>query len=312
MVVKVTLEAARPEAEEILECLERRRLEEEGVVLCLDRGAAPLWNVVLYWPVEDPAEADARTRACLGTDAFGAPIECELLDEGADWVGESLAGLSPVRVGRYIVFGGHDRDELPPSGLRIQIDAGQAFGTGHHGTTAGCLEAIDRLLRRRAFSRVLDIGTGSGILAIAVAKAARGRILATDIDPLAVAIARENAALNRVARRATFVHAAGVRSATIRSNGPFDLIVANILARPLIRLAPDVAPLLAPGGWVVLSGLLPDQRSRVVHAYAAAGVYLDRSYERNGWTTLLLRSGGRRPISPICGWGRGRDRRDKR
>lgn len=311
MAVKTILEADRPEAEGILECLERRHLDEEGVVLCLERAIPPLWQVAIYWPDGDRAAAEARTRDALGTDAFGAPLTSELLADDTNWVGQSLAGLSPVRVGRFVVHGRHDRDGIPIAAINIEVEAAQAFGTGHHGTTAGCLDAIDRLARRRNFKRVLDVGTGSGVLAIALAKATRARVMASDIDPIAISIAEHNARINRVRSRLDLVVSAGLSSATIRSNAPFDLIVANILAWPLIRLAPAMPQLLAPGGWVVLSGLLPAQRSRVVHAFAAVGIHLRQTIERDGWNTLLLLS-GKKKLSGDRVATRCSDRRDRR
>ena len=158
----------------------------------------------------------------------------------------------------------------------IEIEAGQAFGTGHHGTTAACLVEIDRVARQRPIRNALDLGTGSGVLAIAIAKAAKARVVASDIDPLAAKIANENARLNGVGRLVTTIAAAGLGRNAIRARGPFDLIVANILAGPLVALAPSIRRSLAPGGTLILSGLLPEQRRRIVAAYRGQGLRLKR------------------------------------
>jgi ribosomal protein L11 methyltransferase len=286
MTLKATLSAAFPEARRISNFLERD-YGPDGVVVSLDERPDGLWSVEAYFESGETDELAARLRDWLGADAFAAPLAVEELPE-TDWVSQSLAGLHPVQAGRFVVHGSHDRAKLPPGRIAIEIDAGQAFGTGHHATTAGCLIALDRLLRRRRFINPLDLGTGAGVLAIALAKLLRLPVLATDIDPLAVAVARENAALNRVAHLVRVETAVGVRHAAIRGRAPYDLIVANILAEPLIRLAPQVSPLLAPGGVLVLSGLLPHQRERVVAAYGAQGIRLVEARIRDGWAVLVL------------------------
>jgi ribosomal protein L11 methyltransferase len=286
MTLKATLSAAFPEARRISNFLERD-YGPDGVVVSLDERPDGLWSVEAYFESGETDELAARLRDWLGADAFAAPLVVEELPE-TDWVSQSLAGLHPVEAGRFVVHGSHDRAKLPPGRIAIEIDAGQAFGTGHHATTAGCLIALDRLLRRRRFINPLDLGTGAGVLAIALAKLLRLPVLATDIDPLAVAVARENAALNRVAHLVRVETAVGVRHAAIRGRAPYDLIVANILAEPLIRLAPQVSPLLAPGGVLVLSGLLPHQRERVVAAYGAQGIRLVEARIRDGWAVLVL------------------------
>jgi ribosomal protein L11 methyltransferase len=172
--------------------------------------------------------------------------------------------------------------------VSIEIDAGLAFGTGHHGTTAGCLFVLDRLARTRRFTRPLDVGTGSGVLAIALAKLFHRRVVATDIDPVAVAVARENAARNHVGAWIRTLTANGVSHAAIRSDAPYDLVVANILAEPLRLLAPRLAPLVARNGVLVLSGLLPGQRERVARAYQAQGVRLRTANIFDGWSVLVM------------------------
>jgi ribosomal protein L11 methyltransferase len=172
--------------------------------------------------------------------------------------------------------------------MRIEIDAGQAFGTGHHPTTTGTLFMLDRLMRRRRFARPLDLGTGSGVLAIAMAKVLRRPVVATDIDPIAIAVALENARRNGVAGLVRLGVAPGVDARLIRAGAPYDLVAANILAEPLMRLAPQLVPLVARGGMLVLSGLLPHQRERVVAAYRAQGMRLVSARVFDGWSVLVV------------------------
>src|SRR3954466_2971446 len=175
----------------------------------------------------------------------------------ADWLAMALSGLPPVRAGRFFVYGAHDKGLAPPSAVNLRIDAGAAFGTGHHGTTVGCLVAYDTLLKRRRFARVLDVGCGTGVLAIAAARTGSAVALGTDIDGPSVRIANENAELNRATAR--FVHASGLNDRRVRAKAPYDLVFANILAPPLIALAQDIKGALKPGGIAILSGLLRTQ-----------------------------------------------------
>lgn len=218
-----------------------------------------------------------------------APVlEREILPD-TDWVLRALEGLSPVAAGRFLVHGAHDRAAPARGRIRIEIDAGLAFGTGHHGTTAGCLDMLTSLVAARKPRRVLDLGTGSGVLAIGVAKLARVPVLATDIDPVATRVARANARLNEVSGLVDCATAPGLSHPVFAARGPFDLIVANILARPLMRLAPLMARIVTPGGTVVLSGILAAQRRQVIAAYAAQRFRHLRTLEREGWVTLLLK-----------------------
>jgi ribosomal protein L11 methyltransferase len=203
-----------------------------------------------------------------------------------DWVRASLAGLQPITAGRFFVHGAHDRVRVPANQIGIEIEAALAFGTGHHGTTRGCLLALDRLLRPRQPRRVLDLGTGSGVLAIAAARALRSRVLATDIDASAVRVARGNARLNRVGALIEIVHASGVASSYIHARAPFDLVFANILLGPLKRLATPLTRLLAPDAHVVLSGLLMAQANAAISAYHE--LVLERRIVIDGWATLIL------------------------
>jgi ribosomal protein L11 methyltransferase len=216
----------------------------------------------------------------------GLSTRCERLAD-ADWLAMALSGLPPVRAGRFFIYGVHDRGRTPPNATPLRIEAGAAFGTGHHGTTVGCLLAYDALLKRRRFNRVLDVGAGTGVLAIAAAKTGSRRAVGTDIDPVSVRISRENAKVNRV--HARFVHAAGLAHPAVAAGRPYDLVFANILARPLIHLAEDIRRALRPRGTAVLSGLLRSQERAVRAAYLDRGFRLERRIHRDAWAALVLR-----------------------
>ncbi|MCV0397864.1 MAG: 50S ribosomal protein L11 methyltransferase [Rhizobiaceae bacterium] len=206
-----------------------------------------------------------------------------------DWVAASLTALKPVRAGRFLVHGAHDRAARRAGDVAIEIEAGLAFGTGHHGTTAGCLMMLGDILRRERPRSALDLGAGSAVLAIAVARLARIPVLATDIDPVATRVAAENARHNGVGSLVATATATGFRHATIAGNAPYDLIVANILARPLMALAPDMARHVAPDGSVVLSGILDRQRNAVLAAYVGQRFRHMRTIRLGGWSTLHLK-----------------------
>lgn len=205
----------------------------------------------------------------------------------ADWLAMALSGLPPVRAGRFFVYGAHDQGLAPPSTVNLRIEAGAAFGTGHHGTTVGCLQAFNDLLKARRFGRVLDVGCGTGVLAIAAARTGSRVAIGTDIDGPSVRIANENAALNRAAAR--FVHASGLNHADVRAGRSYDLVFANILAPPLVALSSDIRRALRPGGLAILSGLLRTQERRVLAAYASRGFTLVRRLHRDAWATLVVR-----------------------
>ncbi|TXJ34777.1 MAG: 50S ribosomal protein L11 methyltransferase [Afipia sp.] len=245
------------------------------------------WDITMHFG-EPPDEDFIRS---LVTDAAGEVAASSIVFgtvETKDWVKASLADLVPVSAGRFIVHGSHDRDRVPPNKLGIEIEAALAFGTGHHGTTRGCLLLLDHVLNQRTPKRVLDLGSGTGVLAIAAAKALRRRVLATDIDFRSVIVASENAHLNGVGTLVEAVHATGFHAPDFAANGPFGLVMANILANPLRRLAPDMAKHLAPHAFVILSGLLPHQANSVVAAYRGAGLKLLKRIQIDGWSSLLM------------------------
>lgn len=244
-----------------------------------DRG---LWRIDAF-----PNCADERSAIVAVLARFaGLSVTVETLAD-ADWLAMSLSGLPPVRAGRFFVYGAHDRGLVPPNAVNLRIEAGAAFGTGHHGTTVGCLAAFDALLKRKRFPRVLDVGCGTGVLAIAAARTGSKVALGTDIDPDSARIANENAGLNHASAR--FVHAGGLNAAVVRDRGPYDLVFANILAPPLVALAQDIKGALAPGGTAILSGLLRTQQRRVLAAYVSRGFRLERRLHRDAWATLVLR-----------------------
>ncbi len=251
------------------------------------------WQVAIHFGAGvDQAEVRALVARTAG-DATAQALRFEQVAQ-IDWVAQSLAGLKPVRAGRFIVHGAHDRARIPANTIGIEIEAALAFGTGHHGTTRGCLIALDALAkRRRRIGRALDIGTGSGVLAIAAAKIVHARVMASDIDRIAVQAARANARLNHAANAVTLLRATGTRSRAIAQGAPYDLIFANILLGPLTWLAVPVARLSRPGATIVLSGLLPSDANAAIAIYRAQKLVLERRLLLDGWTTLVFRKANR-------------------
>lgn len=244
-----------------------------------------IWEASVYMMADEEEMVRERVAEALAGPFPDLAISREIIPD-VDWIAKSLEGLKPVRAGRFIVHGSHDRDKVRENDVAIEIDAGQAFGTGHHGTTAGCLEVIDKVLRARTVRNALDLGTGSGVLAIAVRKVRKIPVLATDIDPVAVRVARENVKRNGIASGIRVETAPGFHSPAFREDGPFDLIIANILARPLMKMAPELGHHLAPGGSVILSGILAAQRWKVIAAYNGAGMRHLSTIWKNGWVTM--------------------------
>jgi ribosomal protein L11 methyltransferase len=275
--VQLRLDAAAAEAaESALEpfAIATSRYEVEG---------GPLWEVAA---LIKGAPARRAIRAVLAP--FGAPSFAALPPK--DWLAESRKALPPVAAGRFYLRGSHVRGPTPRGKLALLVDAGAAFGTGRHETTKGCLLALDRLARAgRRFHRILDLGCGSGVLALAAARLWSGLVLAADNDLAAVRVARENVALNGLAGRIRVIRSQGFAAAGLRSRAPFDLIMANILAGPLIQLAPGLARNLAPGGWAVLSGLMTDQAPEVLAAHCRQGLVLESERRLDDWSVLLLR-----------------------
>ena len=313
-------------------------MEDQGVAASAFEAADGSWHFALHFP-EPPNKTAVRALVALASDADTANALVFEKIETKDWVAASLAGLAPVEAGRFVVHGRHDRARVRGGRIGIEIEAALAFGTGHHGTTRGCLMALDGLVKKRkkrrrdvpsplvgegreggitaharaarglqnrlppsrlatlgdlphkggGNKRVLDVGTGTGVLAIAAAKALRTSVLASDIDPLAVTVARENARLNKAGPDVEFICAAGLGAHRIRSRGPFDIVLANILLGPLKQLARPLARLLAPGGRVVLSGLLAAHANAALAAYRAQGLVLERRILLEGWSTLVMR-----------------------
>ncbi len=286
--IRLYVSTTEKQAEEILDLLGEVFGEEDFAIGTTEIDEKKdIWEASVYMMAEDEADVRSRVEAALSQAFPDAALSREVIPD-VDWVSKSLEGLKPVRAGRFLVHGSHDRDKLRTGDIAIEIDAGQAFGTGHHGTTAGCLEVIDRVLRARTVRNALDLGTGSGVLAIAVRKLRNIPVLATDIDPIAIRVAAENVRRNGIASGISTVTAPGFHSTAFSEHGPFDLIIANILARPLIRMAPQLVTNLAPGGSVILSGILASQRWKVIAAYNGAKLRHVRTIWRNGWVTIHL------------------------
>jgi ribosomal protein L11 methyltransferase len=246
------------------------------------------WDITVHF-AEAPDQASIRelVRLAAGDDvAQGITFDAI---EAKDWVKTTLEGLVPVRAGRFIVHGSHDRAKVAPNQLGIEIEAALAFGTGHHGTTRGCLLLLDHVLRAYRPRRVLDVGTGTGVLAIAAAKALQSKVLASDIDPLSVVTARENARLNGAGNLVQTIQASGFSAREFAEHGPFDLVLANILANPLKQMATPMTRHLARSAMVILSGLLPPQATGVIAAYRARGLVLLKHLQIEGWSILLMR-----------------------
>jgi ribosomal protein L11 methyltransferase len=268
-----------------------RKEDAADVAAAFELGTNP--QVVLIH--EEPFKADAVVETLyaampdgdLLTKLAGREVHVALLPD-QDWIKLSQEGLPPVRAGRFFVYGAHDAGTVPPGVIPIRIEAGMAFGTGHHETTALCLSALSDLARRKRCRNVLDLGCGTGLLAIGAAKLWKQNVIASDIDYVAVGITRENAIANGVGPRVRAVLADGLISPALAEHAPYDLILANILASPLTMLAPQIARATAPGGTAILSGLLVWQENLVLSFYRPQG-FLLREIRRDGpWSALVL------------------------
>lgn len=249
---------------------------------------ADIHEISLYAFTDELAATTNRANAVLEQSGFAQRFEAEAIPD-IDWVTKSLEGLKPVRAGRFLVHGSHDRHKRRIGDIAIEIEAGLAFGTGHHGTTAGCLEMIETVARRERPRNALDLGTGSGVLAIALAKYAHIPVLATDIDPIAVKVTQENVRLNGTRSYVDTRVAGGFHHRAFATYAPYDLIIANILAGPLMKLAPQMAKHLTGNGSIILSGILERQREAVLAAYVAQSFRHRATLHREGWVTLHLK-----------------------
>jgi ribosomal protein L11 methyltransferase len=285
------LSTSEAKARQILDTLSES-FDSAEVVVAASEQCEGLWTVSLHFR-EAPNET--AVRALIGLAAGPQSANAVVFETvgATDWVQASLQGLTPVAAGRFLVHGAHDCARVPQNRIGIEIEAALAFGTGHHGTTRGCLIALDQLAKRRpgrANARVLDLGTGSGVLAIAAARALRRPVLASDNDARAVEAARANARLNRAGAAVEVIRADGLKARRFSVRGPFDLIFANILLGPLARMATPMARLMAAHGYVVLSGLLAAQGRAALAIYLARGLVLARRIPLEGWVTLVLRA----------------------
>lgn len=280
--------------ETVIEQLADERGEFPPTISYFEKVGLPLWRTEVYFassPDYGFINAMLQRADLLDWDHMIAPVEEK------DWVSESQKLLAPVSAGKFLVFGSHDKDKAQPNVINLQIDAGQAFGTGKHETTAGCLEALTEMVPADSPETILDLGTGSGVLALAAHKLWPGaRVIASDIDPIAVDVSQDNTIINGGKLRGTgsrksgiaFVVAAGLDDPTFADDAPFDLITANILAAPLVDLAEDITNALAPSGKLVLSGLLATQEKEVLDAYTARGLVSQGRIEKGDWLALTL------------------------
>lgn len=277
-------------AKRVVDVLNETFEEGQAAIAAFERDDG-VWDISIHF-AELPNEAVVRDLVgMIAGEEVAGRVAFETV-EAKDWVKASLDALAPVRAGRFMVHGQHDRDRVPPNRIGIEIEAALAFGTGHHGTTRGCLLLLDLVLRSRSPRRVLDLGSGTGVLAIAAAKAIRRKVLASDIDPKAAEVARDNAKLNGVGNLVESICATGFGGPVFKKRAPFDLILANILANPLRQMATPMAAHLAPSALLILSGLLPHQATSVIAAYRARNVMLVKHQQIDGWSSLLLQRAG--------------------
>ncbi|MHC0053354.1 50S ribosomal protein L11 methyltransferase [Actibacterium sp. D379-3] len=281
----LTTLAGKAAAEALGEALERLTPEPSGVGVFEIEDDSGLWEVGGYFTETPDAAGLALLAAMHGARDFTISELPEV-----DWVAKVRRELAPVEAGRFFVYGSHDADKVPADAVALLIEAAMAFGTGHHGTTLGCLRALDRLAAAGFTGRnVADIGCGTAVLAMAAAKIWPEPVLASDIDQVAVDVAAANVACNGLTGRVRCVEAAGFDHPDLIAAAPFDLVFANILKGPLVALAPDMGRNVAPGGYAVLSGILNPQADEVAAAYGKNGFIVHNREEIGDWTTLCLR-----------------------
>ncbi len=292
---KLTLPCTKAEAEALTgELPQLAALDPPPVLMTSEQDGAERWRLDAYFETEPDAAAVMLLRSFVPS-AARAPASVEPVEE-QDWVTLSQQGLEPIQAGRFYVHTSTCRDNIPPTSVPLEIDAGRAFGTGQHETTTGCLLALTRLKQSGlSFSNAADIGTGTGLLAFAALRLwPLARVIASDIDPVAIEVAAENAAINRIpvgrARgQLELAVAPGLDHRRLKARAPYDLLIANILAAPLIELAPSLSAAVAPGGRMLLAGLLSGQAEAVLAAYRRQGLTLAFTVERGDWPTLVLR-----------------------
>lgn len=280
----LTTLVGKPAAEALGAAMEALEPAPSGVGVFEIEDGRDTWEVGGYFTEAPDKIALALLAASHGASDF---VVSELPE--TDWVAHVRRELSPVEAGRFFVFGSHDADRVPKGRIALLIEAAMAFGTGHHGTTLGCLRALDRLVEDGVRpARVADIGCGTAVLAMAAARVFDAEVIASDIDAVAVEVAVANLAANGLAHRVACVEAAGFDHPDLSGEAAFDLVFANILMGPLIALAPDMARALRPGGHLILSGILNEQADEVETVYAAAGFNPVQREEIVDWTTLML------------------------
>jgi len=281
----LTTLTGREPAYKLGEAMEGMTPEPTGVGVFEMEDGSGLWEVGGYFEQEPDAMALAVLAAAMDAKTF---VVSELPE--TDWVAHVRRELAPVEAGRFFVYGSHDADKVPADCEPLLIEAAMAFGTGHHGTTLGCLRALDRLAKNGFVGRrVIDIGCGTAVLAMAAARIWEDPVLASDIDEVAVDVAQANVVANSLEGRVSCVEAAGFDHPALAQAAPFDLVFANILKGPLIALAPDMADVMAPESYAILSGILNEQADEVIEVYAQSGINLHHRESIGDWTTIVLR-----------------------
>ena len=280
----LTVAANEDIAAALCEDLEALMPEPTGTGIFEVEDGSGLWEVGAYFTEAPDAAGLAILASMHGVKDF---LISEIPE--TDWVGHVRRELAPVEVGRFFVYGSHDADKVPAGRVPLLIEAAMAFGTGHHGTTLGCLRAFDRLLGEGfKGGSIIDVGCGTAVLAMAAAAVLPSKVLASDIDPVAVDVAEANVAANGLTGKVECVVAAGFDAPALKENAPYDLIFANILKGPLIGLAPEMGPAVKTGGYVILSGILNEQADAVIDVYCANGFNLVQRDSIVDWTTLTL------------------------